>query len=515
MSADRSVGQQGDRPLDRAARGSVINLIGAAVSALANFGLTVVVTRLVAQDEAGVFFSATSLFLLATAVGQLGTNTGLVYFISGARARGNPMHAQSYMQAARLPVLIASGVLALLVFQAAEPLGLLLSPGREQEFATYMRIMAFFIPFAAVVNLSLSGTQGLGTMRPYATLEHVCKPMLQIILVGLALALVGPRSIAWAWSAAYLPVAILSWIWWRRLRRGARTPDRDPPLRAAGAFWRFTAPRAFANVTQVAMQRLDIILVGALAGLAEAAIYAAATRFLVIGQMTARAVAMSGQPLLGEAMALNDRVGVQRLYRVTTSWLVLATWPWYLTMMLSGTLVLEVFGSDYTGGAGALSLLCATMLFATSCGMVDMVLNMAGRSVLNLFNVVTAFVVFVGLDLLLIPSLGLLGAAIGWSAAIVVANFLPLVQVWSAVRVNPYGRATAIAVAANVAAFCAVPVAVFLSVGASLSSLAAGLGLGAALYGLIIWRFRTELYVDVLVVAIRRRRRKRQHIRSV
>lgn len=515
MSTERSSEQQGDRRLGRAARGSAVNLAGAGVSAVANFGLTIVVTRLVAQDEAGVFFSATSLFLLATAIGQLGTDTGLVYFISGARARGYPVRAQSYMRVAGLPVLIASGMLALVVFVAAEPLGLLLSPGREQEFATYMRVMSFFIPFAAVVNLSLAGTQGLGTMRPYATMDHVCKPLLQIVLIGLALVLVGAESIAWAWSVAYLPVAVLSWIWWRRLRDRATKQQRDLDFRAGRPFWRFTAPRAFANVTQVAMQRLDIILVGALAGLAEAAIYAAATRFLVIGQMIARAVAMSGQPLLGEAMAVGDRLGVQRLYRATTSWLILATWPWYLTLMLSAPLVLKVFGTDYTGGASALFLLCATMLFATSCGMVDMVLNMAGRSFLNLFNVVTAFVVFVGLDVLLIPSLGLLGAAIGWSAAIAMANFLPLVQVWFVVRVNPYGRATAIAVAASSAAFGAVPGAVVLGVGTSLGGLAAGLSLGAVLYGLIIWRFRTELYVDVLLLAIRRRKGKPQRLRSV
>lgn len=497
-----------DRSLSRAARGSVLNVLGAGVSALANFGLTVVVTRLVAQEDAGVFFSATSLFLLAVAIGQLGTNTGLVYFISGARARHQIQHAHSYMRVAAVPALIASALLAIAVYGAAEPLGALLSPGREGEFATYMRVMAFFVPLAGLVNLSVSGTQGLGTMRPYAALEHVCKPMLQIILVGLALALVGAHSIAWAWSAAYLPVAVMAWLWWRRLRDRAAIQVREEPLRLARPFWRFTTPRAFANVTQVAMQRLDIILVGALAGLTEAAIYAAATRFLVIGQMIGHAVALSGQPLLGESLAVGDRVGVQRLYRVTTSWLVLATWPWYLTLIISGTLVLQVFGADYMIGSGALLLLCCAMLFATSCGMVDMVLNMAGRSILNLANVVTAFIVFVGLDLLLIPHLGFLGAAIGWSAAIVVANLMPLIQVWSTIRVHPFGRATALAIAAAVASFGVIPVLSTAILGSSLGSLVIGLGSGAVLYSALIWWFREVLHMQVLLSALRRRRQR-------
>ena len=71
----------------------------------------------------------------------------------------------------------------------------------------------------------------------------------------------------------------------------------------------------------------------------------------------------------------------------------------------------------------------ATMLVATACGMVDVVLIMAGKATWNLANVLAAFVVMVGLDLWLIPQLGILGAAIGWSASILVGNLVPLIQV--------------------------------------------------------------------------------------
>ena len=61
-------------------------------------------------------------------------------------------------------------------------------------------------------------------------------------------------------------------------------------------------------------------------------------------------------------------------------------------------------------------VLAAAMLVATGCGMVDMVLTMAGRTSWNLGNVLLALGVNVGLDLLLIPEHGVLGAAIGLAA---------------------------------------------------------------------------------------------------
>lgn len=492
--------------LGRAARGSALNLGGSVISAVANLALTIMITRLVSSEDAGVFFSATSLFLLAVAVSQLGTSTGLVYFLSRARALGELKHAKTYMRTAMVPVLTAAFVIGALVFWLAEPLGELLSPGRESEFASYMRIMAAFIPCAAVLQLALSATQGLGTMRPFAVVDHVCRSLLHLILVGLALMVFHDDAVAWYWSMAYLPTAVVAWVWWQRLRDSAADQVRDRDFRPAGRFWRFSGPRALANVTQVAMQRLDIILVGALAGLGAAAIYAAATRLLVLGQMIARAVALSGQPLLGESLAQEDRSEARHLYRVTTGWLVAVTWPWYLTLIVWGPLLLLVFGEDYTIGHSALVILCAAMLFATSCGMVDMVLNMGGRSLWNLLNVIIAFTVNITVDLALIPRLGLLGAAIGWSAAIVLANLLPLVQVWSILKMNPYGRGTVGAAFAAALCFGAVPAGMGALMGWSISSFVWSTVIAVALYAPALWLLRRTLELSVFTQALLRRR---------
>ncbi len=258
-------------------------------------------------------------------------------------------------------------------------------------------------------------------MKAFASVDQVARPLMQLGLVVLALAVADADQLAWAWAVAYLPLGAMGWIWWRKLRDRAATRQVDPTAPVDGPFWRFTAPRALAGVTQVAMQRLDIILGGALAGLTAAAIYTAATRFLVLGQATARAVSMSVQPLLGETLALRDRDDALTLYQASTGWLVLATWPIYMVLINFGAQILGAFGDGYSDdGQTALLILCSAMLVATACGMVDMVLTMAGRSLWNLTNVLVAFGVNLGVDLVLIPHIGLIGAAIGWACGILV-----------------------------------------------------------------------------------------------
>lgn len=495
-----------DGSLRRAARGSVVNLVGTAVAAAATFSLAVLITRLSTPAQAGLFFSATSLFLIAINVGRLGTNTGLVYFISGSRGRGEEGLAASYMRLAAGPVAVVAVLTSLVVLLGADVLASWLSPERPDAFALSLRWMALFVPVAAVANLATAGTQGLGTMKVFALVDQILMPVLQLVLVT-AILLVGP---AWgaptAWAAAYLPVAVVSWLWWRRLvsrldpavPRTARTSSKT--------FWKFTAPRAMASVSQIAMQRLDIVLVGALASLGAAAVYAAATRFLVLGQMAGRAISLSIQPLLGGALARRDIDEARRLYQTCTAWLIMGTWPLYLLLINFASEVLAIFGDDYRAGSAALVLLCSVMLFATACGTVDIVLNMAGKSLWNLVNVLVALAVFVGLDLWLIPRLGFMGAAIGWAAAIVVANLLPLLQIRHTPGLHPFGRASLMTMATNVFCFGFLPWAGTL---AGLLGAGAGVAAGVLVYGAFLYRARSSLELKTLTQVLRRRKGRR------
>lgn len=495
--------------LNRAARGSALNLVGSGASAISTFILTIVVTRLSSQAEAGIFFSATSLFLLATSLGQLGTNTGLVYFLSGSRARGELHYAKTYMRTASRPVIVVAIAICLLILLVAEPLGALLSPGHETEFASYLRVMAFFVPCAAVTNLATSASRGMGTMRVTAVLDQITKPLLQLVLVGVVLTVIGPGAVSWAWSAAYLPIAIVAWWWWTKLRNRSALQTDDPSFRPGRAFWRFSAPRALAGVTQMAMQRFDIILVGALAGLPAAAVYGAATRFLSLGQMVSRAISLSIQPLLGESLARTDLKDSGALYQAATSWLILATWPIYLILIIFGQPILSLFGTGYNVGHSALLVLCCAMLLATACGMVDMVLVMAGKSVWNLTNVLIAFAVNLTVDIILIPSHGALGAAIGWAAAIAVGNLLPMAQVAYWFRLHPWGHGSLLAIGTTTLAFLLIPLVIKTAGLDGTGFLAGSLGAGVVVYTIGLATFRKQFQLGVLVRALQSRKKRR------
>jgi O-antigen/teichoic acid export membrane protein len=504
------------------ARGGAISLVGAACSGAAGVGLVALVTRGFSRAEAGVFFAASSLFLLSAAVAKLGADTGLVYFISRLRVLGRRAGIGRVVVVALVPVALAGVLVGALLFAGAPWLAGRAVDGPPGHFTGYVRTLACFLPLAALSDALLAGTRGFRTQRPTALIEGIGRPLGQIVLIALAIATASAPWLGFAWGFPYLGAALLAWLALRaRLRRRDRSMVPAPREATNGGgrerpddhavpwreFWGYTWPRTFAGIAQLAIQRLDILLVAALRGPADAAVYTAATRFLVVGQLGGNAISTAVQPQLGERLALADTAGARTLYRTATAWLMLLVWPLYLTCAVFAGPMMALFGPGYAAGTTVVLVLTGAMLVATGCGMVDMVLSMSGRTSWNLANVLLALAVNIGLDLVLIPHFGITGAAIGWAGAIVANNLVPLAQVGLVLKLHPFGAATATAAALAGLCFGAVPFGLRAVAGDGLLPLVAVTAVGALLYACGCWRLRHRLELTSLrALAIRRRR---------
>lgn len=500
------------------ARGGLLNLFGAAVAAVTNTALVVGVTHGATAEQAGLLFAATSAFLIAVSVAKLGTETGIVYYLARLRVLGGSGLLRRCVRIATVPVLAASLLIGAALLLGADRFADLVSDGDEVLVAHFIRVLAVFIPAAALSDVLLAGTRGFRAMRPTVVIDRLARQSSQLLLV-LAVAFFG--SVGWlagAWALPYLPAALAGGWWLRRLLRqrpaedAAAPPGSEeaPPAPAvphfsARAFWRFTAPRAVTSIVQLALQRLDILLLVVLRGPVDAALYTAATRFLVVGQMATQAISSTVQPRLSELLALGDREGAKATYRTSTVWLILSNWPVYLLAIAFATPMLSLFGSRYTGHTDVVAVLAVAMLVSTSCGIVDVALNMSGRTTWTLANSATALAINVALDLVLIPRMGILGAALGWAAAIVYNNLVPLAQLAVAMRLHPVGRGTVLAAVLAGVCFGSPLLLQHYLQADSLSALALTAALSTAVYVAGCYRWRRELQLDQLPMLRRRR----------
>jgi O-antigen/teichoic acid export membrane protein len=519
------------------ARDGFLNLVGVALYGICNFALVVIITRKLGATGAGAFLEAVALFSILTKASLLGADLGLLRFIARFRALDRNHDVRRTLAIAIIPVALVSTVAGLAMFLLANRLGGLLSAGSGREvLSTYLRVMAPFVPIGAVYQALEGGSRGFGTMLPGLTIERIARPLLTPALVWIVLSSgLGATAIALAWAGP-VALALLPMVWWtlvlvRRIERGSRqlavsdavdstaaspATAATTPRGLSREFWRFSSPRALGGVFQIGIIWLDSLLIGALGSTRQAGIYAATTRWLIVGTFAGQAITMAFGPQISFVLARADVGRAGKLYQTATVWLMALAFPAYITTMVFAPLLLGVFGRGFGSGATSLIILGAANLFAAACGPVDVVLLMAGRSGLSLVNNGIALSANVGLNLLLIPRYGINGAAIAWAASLFITNAFPLVQVWRSPGVHPFGRGWATILGLSVACVAGVQVVVRLLLGSTLTALVVAIVATAALYGFALHRYRDALDVRALTDGWRTRRAARsadvQHV---
>lgn len=493
----------GSADISGLARRGLASLMGAGVSAVANLLLIIVVTRGVQQDTAGRFFAATSVFVVLEGLCALGTVTGLVYFVARLRARGLHGAVPAVLRTALVPIATVAFVAAAVMLLGAGPMSSMTGGDSVPESADFLRLLAIALPFAVVYDAVIAATQGFNVMRPTVLLERIGRPLLQLVLILLAVATGVTVSLPVAWAAPYVVALVFAAVFLRRLLRGDHDRGARPTgVVGRGEFWRYTGPRGLAAVAQLSLQRLDIVLVALYLGATPAAVYTAATRFVVLGQLGSQAVALAVQPKFSELMALDDLDSTRHVYKVSTAWVIAVTWPIHLVVAVTAPILLEVFGSGYEGGRWVVVLLAGAMLVATSCGTVTMLLVMAGKTAANLLNVVVALATNIGLNVLLIPQWGVVGAGVAWGVAIVVSNLLPLFQIQRAFGLSPFGRASFAVMLLAVVTLGVMPASGWL-VDRSYAWVLCLVVVGGVLYLGGLWRLRRLLELDELASTLR------------
>ena len=184
---------------------------------------------------------------------------------------------------------------------------------------------------------------------------------------------------------------------------------------------------------------------------------------------------------------------------------MLASWPMYLVFAIFPAVVLGIFGSRYTAGAAALAVLSLAMLVNLGTGNVTVVLLMGGKSSWGAINTGAALIVNIGLNLLLIPHIGILGAAIAWGASIVVDNVAAMVELRWVLGLAVFGPGYGLVVAVTVGCFGIVGILARTLLGQTLPALAVTLAVGGAAFAAVLYKARTPLQLAGMAAALRTR----------
>ena len=340
-----------ERQLDRVARGGALGMIGAVVTGAAGFGVVVTVARGYEPAEAGLFFTASAVFLVLVAVATLGTESGFARFLMRYEAQGRSLSVRRAVEAGCLPALGVSLLLAGLggafASRVADALGL------GSTGAELLVVLFLTLPFAVCTDLALSVLRAFSRFRSTVVVDRILRSGLQLVAAMAVVAADGSLVLlTMCWAATYVIAAALSVplaFGFLARRHSVRTaePSQSHPQEhgVAQEFWSFTAYRGVARVAQIAIQKADIVIVAAVISPSAAALYTVATRFVAVGQVVTQALQQVMQPRFTAILLRKDRALLHDVHRTVTAWNILTVWPVYATVAAAPAAYLAIFGT--------------------------------------------------------------------------------------------------------------------------------------------------------------------------
>lgn len=384
-----------------------------------------VVARLLGISQFGTYAFASAWVFVLSVIATLGFNHALLRFVPTYVAHADWGGLRGIMRRANLWVLataIAMGALGSLLLLSLRDCCL------AQGSLPSLLIALLIVPVLALSGLRQAVLRGLGKIPQALAPEWLLRPLLLMALLYAATRLLPvplSASMALVCALAASTGAFAVGAYWQRRALPGEMRVHAPVYR--DRLWLgVAAPLLLLVGLNLVSSRFDVILLGMLAPIEQVGIYSAASRVadvVVFGLVSSNAVVA---PLIARLHATGRHDELQRMVALAAKGICLLTLPLALLLLLFGRPILGLFGSGFEAGYPVLVILICGQLVNALAGPVGYLMTMTGHQTEAARIVGISAIINVALNGLLIPLIGMLGAAIATAVSTATWNLLML-----------------------------------------------------------------------------------------
>lgn len=409
----------------RQIRGSSLLLLGRSLSMAVNFAVQVLIVRYLTKTDYGALAYALSIVAMGETIATFGLDRAITRFVPIYHER------REYDKLFGTLILVIGTILSLglaMVLLVYGFQGLIARTMVSDQLAVALLLILIVLsPIQAIDDLIVGMFATFASPRSIFFRKHVLAPGLRLMVV---LLLVLGHSDVFFLAAGYLAsglagVLIYGVILFRVLRRQGLFEHFNPRTLSVPAreIFAFTIPLLTSDLVYVLMNSSDAVLLEHFRGSADVAAFRAVQPAAGLNQLVISSFTLLFTPLAARLFAREDRVGLNNLYWQTAIWMAVISFPIFaLTFSLAQPLTLLLYGQRYADSATILALLSFGYYFNTALGFNGLTLKVLGKLRYIVVINIMAALVNVGINLLLIPRYGALGAAIGTGGTLVAHN---------------------------------------------------------------------------------------------
>lgn len=421
---------------------------GAAANALvllaSNFRsvFILLIARLLGEAALGRFGLAFATMELLSKAGMLGFDNSIIPFLAPRVKAGDLSGARRLF----LRMAAIAGVASTLLAALSVPVIAWLAATRGLDAFTHGgTIMLLALPGIAIARIATGASRSVLAMSNEFYSRGIAETWVTtgVFLAAVALGL-RDEAPALAVALGTTAAAVVAWALASRALRArlgtARVVDASSPspsrevMPTNGELLRFSLPIAASSLLTVLVMQADVLLLGTYVNRAPGVTVESFGVFCAAAQIAGglRKVRQVFDPIFAPIVAsrrvTDDRAALRATVAGPGRWVLAAQLPVVGAMVLAAGLIMSVYGAGFRTGALWLALLAIAHGTNAFAGLVE-TLFMVERPGLNLANAVVTVLVQLVAGLLLIPRLGVTGAALAMCLGFATQGVLRFIEV--------------------------------------------------------------------------------------
>jgi O-antigen/teichoic acid export membrane protein len=420
-------------------RGSTLLLSGRVIAMAANFVVQVLVVRYLSKSDYGAFAYAFSIISLGSSLAVFGFDKTVTRFVPIYQERGE------YHKLFGAIIMMVSTVISLSFFLVLLVFGL---RGWITEFFVsdplalqLLLVLIFLMPIQALDSLLIGMLAIFSKPSSIFFRRYVLGPSLRISIV---LLLILFHENVYFLSIGYIAAgAIGIVIYYGILIRDLRSQELWNRFNIqkikfpVKEIFSFSAPLLTSNFVYMIRTQLVIILLEYFRNTLDVAAYRAVQPVADLNTTVIQSFSLLFMPTMARMFARKDQEGIDDLYWQSAVWITVISFPIFLiTFSLAQPLTVLLFGERYAESGWIMAVLAFGYYFNAALGYNADTLRIYGRLRYTVAIDFVAMFISLGLNLILIPRYGAIGAAVGTCGTLVLYNILNHLGLKLATKIN-------------------------------------------------------------------------------
>ncbi len=454
-------------------KGALVNLTGAIIRSL-RLLLLFVLGRLYGAEGIGLYLLAYATLDTLNRLVVMGLDQAVLTHAARRYAAEDRDGIYEIIGQALIMSLAAAGFVSLVLFGLAPWFAHTFF--QKPELGSALRMMACALPFWALSAILLFSTRALRVMHYEVITKATVEPLVILILA------LGFYVLGWGASGLWTAVLISAVV-------GAGTATflfnrKCSPARLWRGLWivpgrwrlyRFAMQIGMVELVSELLKRIDMFLIGRYLSTDLLGIYGIAQEWASTVKKIRQAFNPIFVPVMSAAHQKGDHASMLHQYRNVTRWILILNACVLGGIILAGEALMKLFGIEFGLGASVAIWLTLALSIQGVLGVSELFL-LIDKPWINLANTIGALLASIGLNLVLIPRYGMLGAGAAVLILQALLNLARFIEVAMIYHLQPLTRYHAKAVLA------------FLLVVGGVSRLYEALGSagGAAAFGAVV-----------------------------